>query len=600
MKYDPATIFSEINKGLKKHDKEILIATKRNGKWIETDKETFQKKVRNFALGLYELGVEKGDRITLHSENSAEWVICDQAILSLGAINIPIYTTQPVEQIKYIIENSEANVHIVSNDDLFADSKPVIEDIDNLESVISIVGSKHDNLKEFDRILEIGAQKHEENPELFEQLKSEVQPDDLATLIYTSGTTGDPKGVMLTHNNIASNLLASMERVPFDDTVKEYERMLSYLPLSHVFERLITYLYLRLGYPIYYIEEVDEIREDFEYVKPFYFATVPRLLEKIHTGVKVKGQELSGLKKQLYYWALDLAEDYDPENPPSGLAALKHKIADKLVYSKIRELFGDNLLGMVSGGAALSPNLFCFMNALGLICLQGYGLTETSPVLSVHDKDHLRVGSSGHPLPNVEIRIADDGEILAKGPNVMKGYYNNPEKTNEVFTDDGWFMTGDVGKLEDNYLFITDRKKSVFKLSTGKYIAPQIIENRLIESGYIEQAVVIGYQKKFCSALIVPNYSNVERRLKDQGKSLSDDLSDDPKVRDLIQKEVDKVNKDLSPWETVKKFVLLEKQFTIASGELTPTQKVKRSVVHERYEDEINSIYEDEEERTEA
>jgi long-chain acyl-CoA synthetase len=450
-------------------------------------------------------------------------------------------------------------------------------------------------VKDLATVLEMGAQKQDESPDLFEELKSKIQPDDLATLIYTSGTTGAPKGVMLTHNNIASNLLASLERIPFDDTVGEDERMLSYLPLSHVFERLITYMYLRLGYPIYYIKEVDQIRDDFAHVKPFYFATVPRLIEKIHTGIKVRGQEFSGLKKQLYYWAIDLAEEYDPENPPTGLGAIKHKIADKLVYSKIRELFGGNLLGVVSGGAALSPNLFRFMNAIGLICLQGYGLTETSPVLSVNDRDHLRVGSSGKPLSNVDIKIADDGEILAKGPNVMQGYYNNQEKTDEVFTDDGWFRTGDVGKLEDDYLFITDRKKSVFKLSTGKYIAPQVIENRLGESGYIDQAVVIGYQKKFCSALIVPSYDNVIQRLESRGKTVSEERSKDSEVRKLIQREVDKVNRELSPWETVKKFVLLEEPFTIESGELTPTLKVKRPIVHERYADEIDSMYEDQE-----
>lgn len=595
MAYDPTTIISEIDKGLAKHDKEVLIATKRGGNWVETGRDEFQQKVRNLALGLYELGVRKGDKVSLHSENSAEWVICDQAILSIGAVNVPIYTTQPGDQIKYILENSETKVHIVSNDELYAESQPLMRELESVETVISIFSSEHPGPKDFSEILELGAKKHEENPELFEQLKAEVHPDDLATLIYTSGTTGDPKGVMLTHNNIASNLLASLERVPFDDTVREEERMLSYLPLSHVFERLITYMYLRLGYPIYYIEEVDQIRDDFEYVKPFYFATVPRLIEKIHTGIKVRGQELSGLKKQLYYWAINLAEEYDPENPPSGLGAIKHKIADKLIYSKIRELFGGNLLGVVSGGAALSPNLFRFMNAIGLICLQGYGLTETSPVLSVHDRNHLRVGSSGHPLSNVDIKIAEDGEILAKGPNVMQGYYNNQEKTDEVFTEDGWFRTGDVGKLEDNYLFITDRKKSVFKLSTGKYVAPQIIENRLVESGYIDQAVVIGYQKKFCSALIVPSYDNVKQRLESRGKSVSDDPSNDPAVRKLIQREVDKVNRELSPWETVKKFVLLKEAFTIESGELTPTHKVKRPVVKERYADEIDSMYEEEE-----
>ncbi|HEX6981273.1 MAG TPA: long-chain fatty acid--CoA ligase [Balneolaceae bacterium] len=591
MKYEPTTIISEIDNGLRKHDKEVLIATKRKGKWVETGKKEFQEKVRNFALGLYELGLRKGDRISLHSENNTEWVICDQAILSIGAVNVPIYTTQPADQIKFILENSAARVHIVSNDELFVETKQLMKSITNIEAVISIFGSRHKKLKTFDEILEKGAKKHQENPQLFEQLKSDIHPNDLATLIYTSGTTGDPKGVMLTHNNIASNLLASLERVPFGDEVREQERMLSYLPLSHVFERLITYMYLSMGYPIYYIEEIEKIREDFEHVKPYYFATVPRLLEKIYTGIKVKGQELSGLKKQLYYWAINMAEEYEPENPPKGLAAVKRGIADKLVYSKIRDLFGGNLLGVVSGGAALSPSLFRFMNGIGLICLQGYGLTETSPVISVNDKDNLRVGSSGKPLSNVEVKIADDGEIWTKGPHVMVGYFNNEEKTKEVMAEGGWFKTGDVGKMEDGYLFITDRKKSVFKLSTGKYIAPQTIENSLAESGYIDQAVVIGYSRKFCSALIIPNYDNVKKRLAGKGKPLTGDLSKSEKVRELIQREVDKVNSRLSPWETIKKFALLEEPFSIESGEITPTMKVKRPVVQERYKNEIESMY---------
>lgn len=387
---------------------------------------------------------------------------------------------------------------------------------------------------------------------------------------------------------------ASLERVPFDKEVEEGQQMLSYLPLSHVFERMTTYMYLSLGYPIYYIEDIDEIREDFAYVKPYFFATVPRLLEKIHTAIKVRGQEMSGLKKQLYYWAVNRAEEYDPENPPSGLGAIKHKIADKLVYSKFRELFGGRLLGFVSGGAALSPELFCFFNAIGVYGGQGYGLTETSPVISVCDPDHMRVGSSGTPLTNVEVKIADDGEILTRGPHVMQGYYNNEEKTKKVMTEDGWFKTGDVGKLEDGFLFITDRKKSVFKLSTGKYVAPQIIENKLTNSGYIDQVLVVGYKRKFCSALIVPNADNVRKRLKSKGHTPSDDLSKDKDVRKIIQNEVDKVNKELSPWETVKKFVILKQPFTIESGELTPTQKVKRPVVNERYQEEIDSIYKEE------
>lgn len=595
MGYEPTTIIKEIDKGIEEHKADVFIATKRNGEWVKTGKQEFEKKVKHLALGLYELGVRKGDRVSVHSENSAEWVICDQAILSLGAANVPIYTTQPGNQIKYILENSGAKVHIVSNDELFAETKSLMKSIENVEAVITIFGSKHKKLKPFESILEMGKKKEEEKPGLFENLKNEISPEDLATLIYTSGTTGDPKGVMLTHHNISSNLLASLERVPFDSDVKENEQMLSYLPLSHVFERLITYMYLRLGYPIYYIEDIDEIRDDFSYVKPFFIATVPRLLEKIHTGIKVKGQEMSGIKKQLYYWAINRALDYDPENPPSGLGGVKHKLADKLIYSKIRELFGGHLLGFISGGAALSPDIFKFYNAIGLYCGQGYGLTETSPVISVTDANHMRVGSSGRPLSNVEVKIADDGEILTKGPHVMKGYFNNEEKTKEVMTDDGWFKTGDIGKLEENYLFITDRKKSVFKLSTGKYVAPQVVENKLTNSGYIDQAMVVGFKRKFCAALIVPDYGNIKKRLKDKGFQVPDNMSEDEKIIERIQKEVDKVNKELSPWETVKKFTLLDEPFTIESGELTPTLKVKRSVVNERYQEEIDSMYEDEE-----
>ncbi len=599
-KYEPSTIPSAVGEGISSFTQDVMIATKRNGNWVEMGRDEFLTKVRHFALGLYELGVRKGDRVSLHSENSAEWLICDQAILSIGAVDVPIYTTQPGEQIKYILENSEAKVHIVSTDELFSDTKPIMKGIENVKAVISIFGSKHEKLRTFDEILKMGKQKEQDAPNLFDELKADVEPDQLATLIYTSGTTGDPKGVMLTHNNIASNLLASLERVPFDDDPQSGERMLSYLPLSHVFERMITYMYLSMGYPIYYIDEVEQIRDDFDHVQPFFLATVPRLLEKIHTGIKVKGQEMSGLKKRLYYWAIDLAGEYDPENPPSGLHALKHKFADKLVYSKIRELFGGKLLGFISGGAALSPDLFRFFNAIGLYCGQGYGLTETSPVLSVTDTDHMRVGSSGTALSNVELKISeDDKEILAKGPNIMQGYYNNEEKTKEVFTDDGWFRTGDIGKLEDGYLFITDRKKSVFKLSTGKYIAPQIIENKLINSGYIDQAMVIGYQRKFCSALIVPSYDNIERRLNVGSHGEDNDLSKNKKVRELVQKEVNKVNRELSPWETVKQFVLLAEPFTIESGELTPTQKTKRPVITERYAEEIDSMYADEKDEQE-
>ncbi|MFH5833045.1 AMP-dependent synthetase/ligase [Halalkalibaculum sp. DA384] len=593
MGYDPTTILQLIKEGLNRNKTDVLISTKRQGEWINTSPEEFTQKVRHFAYGLHELGVEKGDRVSIHSENSAEWLICDQAILSLGAVNVPIYTTQAGEQIKFILENSATKVHIVSNDELFAETKPIIKNIGTVEAVISILGSRHQKLKSFDSVLQQGKEAAEKNPGLLEELQAQVDPEDLATLIYTSGTTGRPKGVMLTHNNIASNLQACMERVPFEINPDIGQRMLSYLPLSHVFERLISYMYLHMGYPVHYVEDISEIRDDFEYVKPYFFATIPRLLEKIQTGIKVKGQEFRGVKKQIYYWGIKRAEKYDPEHPPRGLNKWLHKLADKLVYSKIRDLFGGRLIGMISGGAALSPSIFRFMNAIGLYCGQGYGLTESSPVISTTDPKHMRVGSSGRPLSNVEVQIADDGEIWARGPNIMQGYFQSEEQTRETLTEDGWLKTGDVGKMEDGYLFITDRKKSVFKLSTGKYVAPQPIETGLINSGFIEQAVVVGFQRKFCSALIVPSYDNIKKRLKSRGKEIPDDLSTDSQVREIIQREVDKVNRGLSEWEKIKKFVLLDEPFTVDAGELTPTHKVKRSVIDERYAGQIDSMYEE-------
>jgi len=595
MKYEPKTLIEIVDEGLAYYPEGMFISTKRNGKWHDMAVEDFIEKIKFFGLGLVKLGVEKGDKVSLHSENRTEWLIADQAILSIGAVSVPIYTTQPGEQIKYILENSEAKVHIVSNDEMFADTKPIIKSVKPVTSVITFDPSKHKKLKHFDDILELGRQMHDEIPGLFNQLKLEIDPEQLATLIYTSGTTGTPKGVMLTHNNISHNVRASIDRMPFKPGELKGKNVLSYLPLSHVFERLMSYMYISMGCKIYYTEDINEIREDFQDVKPWFMATVPRLMEKIQTGVKVRGQELSGIQKQIYYWAIHRTENFDPDNPPSGLSAIPYKIADKLVYSKIRELFGGKLKAVVSGGAALSPEVFCFINAIGIFIGQGYGLTETSPVICVQEQGNMKVGSSGKPLPDVKVKIADDGEILVKGPNVMKGYYKLEKESGEVFTEDGWFKTGDIGKLDDEgNVYITDRKKSVFKLSTGKYVAPQNVENQLLNSGFIDQIVVLGYKQKFCSALIVPAFDNVKRRLKRDGKDVKDPMSEDPDVRSLIQKEVEKFNRNLSPWEQVKKFELLDEMLSIENGELTPTMKVKRSVVKERYSHLIEKMYEEE------
>lgn len=588
-----ATLGQLLFKSLKLYEPSVpCLNTKRGGIWYSVTAESFQQQVRNFALGLYSLGVRKGDRVSIHSENSIEWILCDLATMSMGAVNVPIYTTQPGDQIKFILENSEAMVHIVSNDGLFAETKPLIKGISSVKAVITMYGSQHGKLKHMDEIIENGRQLDVKEPHLFDELTAAVEAEDLATLIYTSGTTGQPKGVMLTHANITSNVKDAMKRLPF--TLKEVfdQPVLSYLPLSHIFERVISYMYLMMQVRIHYIQNIEEIRDDFIYVKPYFFATVPRLLEKIQTGVKVKGQELSGVQKKLYYWALGLTEAYDPEHPPKGLAVLKHSIADKLIFSKIRPLFGGNLKGVVTGGAALPPEIFRFMNAIGLFCGQGYGLTETSPVITVQDPTRMRVGSSGMAIDNVEVKIAEDGEICARGSNIMQGYYKNPEATAEVIDKDGWFKTGDIGRLdEDGYLYITDRKKALFKLSTGKYVAPQNVENRIVISGFIDQIVVIGSERKFCAAIIVPAYDNILKRLHQQEYHPHKPYSADAKVRELIQKEVEKGNEGLPKWEQVKRFILLEEPLTIASGELTPTLKVKRPVVREKYAAQIEELY---------
>jgi len=582
-------------KGLLKYPAgESMIHGKREGVWYSLTRDEFLDQVVKLALGLYELGVRKGDRVSIHAENSMEWLICDLATLFTGVVNVPIYPTQAADQIEYILRDSEAKVHLVANDRLFAETKPVIKSIESVQAVVSFYGSSYGQLEHFDEILELGRKRRKEEPDLFDELKAQVEPDDLATLIYTSGTTGEPKGVMLTQHNVATNMEASLTRLPFTFDEIFGQPVLSYLPLSHIFERMVSYMYISMQARIHYIQDIDEIKEDFLHVKPFFFATVPRLLEKIQTGVKVKGQELSGVKKQLYYWALRLTEVYDPERPPTGFAATKHRLADKLIYSKIRPLFGGNLMGVVTGGAALTPEIFRFMNAIGIYCAQGYGLTETSPVITVQDPKHMRVGSSGVPIDDVEVKIAEDGEICARGPNIMKGYYKKPEITKEVLTDDGWFLTGDIGRIdEQGYLFITDRKKSLFKLSTGKYVAPQHVENQIVSSGFIDQIVVTGSSRKFCSAVIVPAYENVKKRLSRDGIVPDEPLSKDPRVIELIKEEVEKGNKGLSHWEQVKKFVLLDAPLTIDTGELTPTLKVRRSVVHKKFEEQLNALYEE-------
>lgn len=576
----------------------IACATKRKGSWTTLSVNEFKEQVRYLSLGLHSLGVKKGDAVSIHSPNSSKWVLCDQAILSIGAVNVAIYTTQPTDQIVYILNDSKTVVHFVSTKQMFEGLSEHLLEVSTLKKIVfmeeATTTADEDQFMCFDSLIKLGKRIDQENPELFESLRSKVTSQDLANINYTSGTTGVPKGVMLSHYNLVSNTLSSLERLPFT-TTPDSSAVLSYLPLAHMIERIGAYLYTGAGATIYYIDDLTEIKEDMQQIQPIFFATVPRLLEKIHTGLKSRGQELSGAKKSIYYWALKMAEYFDPETPLKGLNKVKWTIADALVYKKIREGLGGKIEGTISAGAALHPTIMRFFNGIGIKCAVGYGLTETSPILTASLPNKIRIGSAGIPITGVSIRIAEDGEVQATGPNIMQGYFGKPKWTKEVMTEDGWFCTGDIGYLDsDGWLFITDRKKDLFKLSTGKYVAPQPIENGLTKSPFIDQAVVVGIERKFCSALLYPDFARIQEHLDQKNIQVdSNNLSEEPLVVTIIQQEVDKVNINLPPWEQIKKYQLLPQPLSIERGELTPKMSVRRQTVSNSYADLIEKIYTD-------
>lgn len=558
----------------------IVASTKRNGTWTNTDVASFRDQVHACAAGFYSLGVRKGDRVALHSENSTEWLIIDQAILALGAVSVPIYTTQPGGQIMHIVQDAGVCGYVVSSEELYERCPDDLMSSPDLTWIVGLTGRYAADMMSMEDLMERGTAHLSNEPELLTHTKAAIRSDDLATLCYTSGTTGQPKGVMLTHGNLTTNAIAVAERLPFTPPA----RVLSFLPLSHSLERVASIFYLSKSCPIYFIETTDELLADMKYVRPAHMTTVPRLLEKVHAGILSKAMATKGILGTIARWAFRQAEGYDLQHPRKTLST---KIADLLVYKKVRnELFGGELEALTSGGAALSPKLQAFINGLGIDCGQGYGLTETSPVITLYETGNLRPGSVGTPIRDVEVKIADDGEILTRGPHIMRGYYNMPKETAETITEEGWLHTGDIGRVdEDGHLYITDRKKQLFKLSTGKYIAPVPIEVKLASHPLIEHAVIIGPDFKFCSALIVVDTIYMKNT-----------FGSDPDERVLIgavQEVIDQVNHDLPIWEQVKKFHLIFDPFTIDSGELTPTLKVRRKNVFKRYQSEINDLYSD-------
>ncbi len=571
---------------------ESALAVKRNGKWDCFSTADYRNQVDNFSLGLLALGFGKGDKIATISNNRPEWNFIDMGMSQIGAVHVGIYPNISEKEYIHILSHSESRILIVADKNLYEKLYPVFEKVDNVTEIYTIDYIK--GVKNWSEIGELGKEKGNEFRDILKQKKSEVRPDDLLTLIYTSGTTGLSKGVMLTHNNIVSNVKIAQQCVPYG---KVGDEVLSFLPLCHILERTGNYLWQSIGAKIHYSESIESIGDDMREIKVKMFITVPRVFEKVYDKIINKGRELSGVKKALFFWAVRLGDQLKA-NPAERSAwyNFKLKIANKLIFSKWREALGGELKGVIAGGAALQPRLARIFRAAGILVQEGYGLTETSPIVSATMPDYpgVKWGSAGLVPKEVEVKIADDGEILVRGENVMVGYYKDPEKTREALTEDGWFHTGDIGNLDkNNMLSITDRKKEIFKLSGGKYVAPHLVENTLKESQFIDNIMVVGENEKFTGALIAPNFEFLHKwchlhKIKYRDNK---DLIQLPKVIERYQKEVDEQNKELDHISQIKVFRLVCDNWTPESGELSPTQKLKRRVVMKKYDNLLQEIY---------
>jgi long-chain acyl-CoA synthetase len=578
-----------------KHNKADALNQRLDGNWVHTSAQMFVERVKNVALGLSGLGIRPGDRIALLSENRPEWSIVDLAILSLGAINVPIYTTQALDQIDFILRDSGARAMFISNRRLFRHAKPILNErhLEHLIFFDTDVAEDIEPALPLEVLEAKGTELAVERPDAFDAYLKAVRAEDLATIIYTSGTTGEPKGVMLTHNNFMSNVLSVTSGLPIGAT----DVALSVLPLSHIFERAGFYVFCYSGVSVYYAASFDQVGENLREVRPTVMTAVPRLFEKVYHRIVKKGQSAKGWKRNVFESSLAVGQRYgelkdNRRRIPLNLR-VKQRLANRLVFSKWREGVGGRLRYFVSGGAPLSPALSYSYLSAGIPILQGYGATETC-IVSANRPSNNHVGSVGIPFEGIEVKIAEDGEILVRGPNVMRGYYGQPEATAAVLKD-GWFYTGDVGHLDkDGRLYITDRKKDLFKLSNGKYVAPQFIESLLKQSEFVSQVVVVGAGKKQPVALIVPDWENLQEALAEAGEQFSKDkseLSQNPIAIKMVQKDVASLTSDLADYERIRRVALLPQEFSIDSGELTPTLKVKRRVIDERYGELIEDLY---------
>lgn len=587
---NPTRLFDFPYYQLDKYNLDFAFATKYDGEWIKVSTKEYIKQANEVSRGGLKLGLNKNDKVALISSNNrTEWNVCDIGLMQIGVQTVPIYPTISAEDYEYILNHSEAKYVLISDAEVYEKVKAIQANVPSLKGVYSF--DKIDGCANWSEIKDLG--KDESNQNEVEALMESVSPNDLATIIYTSGTTGKPKGVMLSHNNIVSDVLSSAPRVP----LKPGESVaLSFLPVCHIFERMILYLYQYFGISVYFAESIEKISDNLKEVKPHVITAVPRLLEKVYDKIYAKGADLTGIKKKLFFWAIDIGLKYEPKGANGAWYEFKLKIARKLIFSKWKEGLGGNIELMVSGSAALQTRLTRVFTAAGIPVFEGYGLTETSPVISVNsfNDDAFKIGTVGKLINCVEVKIAEDGEILCKGPNVMMGYYKDEEKTNEVLKD-GYFHTGDIGELDANgFLKITDRKKEMFKTSGGKYIAPQVLENAFKQSRFIEQIMVIGEGQKMPAALIQPNFEFIKdwasRKNITLGASEAD-IATNKEVISRIEQEVNETNEKFGNWEKIKRFELTPDLWSIDAGHLTPTMKLKRKIILAKYQDLFDKIY---------
>ncbi|HEU4386438.1 MAG TPA: long-chain fatty acid--CoA ligase [Blastocatellia bacterium] len=594
----PQTVVELLKLAATRRPRYEVLRSKEGKEWSGITGERLLERVRDVTLGLHKLGLRKGDSVAMLAESSPLWSITDYAILSNGAINVPIYPTQAVHQVEYILKDSAPKLLVLSTARQAKRIGQVLETLPDLPIVTFQPVPGLENSTTIDDVEADGRKLAAERPELYDILSADVRPDDVASIIYTSGTTGEPKGATLTHSNIVFNTVASGACLGIEpDNV-----MLSFLPLSHIFERMVLYLCLHYGVQINYAGGIETVAGDMKQVRPTLMSTVPRMLEKVYARMQKTAADGGWLKRRIFDWSLGVARRVALHttngDPVPLLLGLERRIADRLVFAKLREAIGGRMKRMVSGGAALPREIALVFNGAGIPVLQGYGLTETSPVIAVNTLDRQRAGSVGLPLRGVEVKLDTDGELLTRGPHVFQGYFKKPDETREAFVEDSagsrWFRTGDIAQIDkDGFITITDRKKDLIKTSAGKYVTPQLIEGRLIGSEFIEQAVVIGNDRKYVAALIVPDFSMVRTWAQQQGISLDgkDEIVRHPRVFDAIKAEVVRLTRDLADYEKVKRVALVPDEFTIDGGELTPTLKVRRRFVEQKYRGLVESLY---------